>query len=60
MAGGSGKLLKDGPAFEAGSGDAAGAEEVMWLMRDCPLAPPRLAEPVEVDFSLPQGATYRN
>ena len=39
MAGGSGKLLNDGPAGKAASGEAAGAgagEEVM-LMRDCPL-----------------------
>jgi hypothetical protein len=42
MAGGSGKLLKDAPAFDAGSGNVAGAgaEEVMGLMRDCPLVLP--------------------
>jgi hypothetical protein len=46
MAGGSGKLLKDGPALEEECGNPAGASEVMLLMRDCPLVAPRLAEPV--------------
>jgi hypothetical protein len=37
MAGGSGKLLNEGPAFEAGSGKPAAAWGGVLLMRDCPL-----------------------
>ena len=37
MAGGSGKLLNEGPAFEAGSGNPAAAWGWVLLMRDCPL-----------------------
>jgi hypothetical protein len=37
MAWGSGKLLNEGPASEAGSGDPAVGWEWLLLMRDCPL-----------------------